>query len=113
MKQARTASRTGALSDLRKHHLAENGGSTTTGETLRNLTPRALRPLRWSCGARCRRMGSTARGAGSSEASHPMAVNETVIALLRLKPNLAKFADDPPHIQAAVDIPPGTGTTAS
>ncbi|MFD4339033.1 hypothetical protein ACFWPP_17895 [Streptomyces anulatus] len=43
-------------------------------------------------------MGSTARGAGSSGASHPMAVNETVIALLRPK---------------RVDIPPGISTIAS
>ncbi|MFJ5726435.1 hypothetical protein [Streptomyces sp. NPDC093149] len=30
-KTARTASHTGALSDMRKHGLAENGGSTETG----------------------------------------------------------------------------------
>lgn len=62
-------------------------------------------------------MGSTARGAGSSGASHPMAVNETVIALLRQKPDLAELADDPPHVQAAaqaaVGTPPGVGTIAS
>ncbi|MFF5721263.1 replication-relaxation family protein [Streptomyces buecherae] len=62
-------------------------------------------------------MGSTARGAGSSGASHPMAVNETVITLLRPKPNIAKLADDPPHAQAAaqaaVDSPNGIGTIAS
>lgn len=58
-------------------------------------------------------MGSTARGAGSSGASHPMAVNETVIALLRPKPNIAKLVDDPPHVRAAVDGPDGIGTIAS
>ncbi|MER6601600.1 replication-relaxation family protein [Streptomyces parvus] len=62
-------------------------------------------------------MGCTARGAGSSGASHPMAVNETVIALLRPKPDLAKLADDPPHVQAAaqaaVDTPSGVGTIGS
>ncbi|MGP3632686.1 hypothetical protein ACTU45_04825 [Streptomyces sp. 24-1644] len=62
-------------------------------------------------------MGSTARGAGSSGASHPMSVNETVIALLRPKPSMAKLADDPPHVraaaQAAVDGPDGIGTIAS
>ncbi len=46
-----------------------------------------------------------------------MAVNETVIALLRPKPNMAKLADDPPHVQAAaqaaVDSPSGIGTIAS
>lgn len=37
-KTARTASHAGALSDMRKHGLAENGGTTRTGESLRNLT---------------------------------------------------------------------------
>lgn len=36
-KQARTASHTGALSDLRKHGLAENGGQLPGGDRLRNL----------------------------------------------------------------------------
>ncbi|MFF9652942.1 hypothetical protein [Streptomyces sp. NPDC014622] len=38
-KQARTASHLGALSDLRKHGLVENGGKIPGGDTLRNLTP--------------------------------------------------------------------------
>ncbi|WP_371095368.1 replication-relaxation family protein [Streptomyces sanglieri] len=62
-------------------------------------------------------MGSTARGAGSSVDSHPMAVNETVIAMLRPKPNKAKLANDPAEVrataQAAVDAPDGIGTIAS
>ncbi|MET9429631.1 hypothetical protein [Streptomyces sp. NPDC003036] len=37
-KQARTASHTGALSDLRKHGLAENGGQIPGGDRLRNGT---------------------------------------------------------------------------
>ncbi|MEQ4611470.1 hypothetical protein ABMX48_36670 [Streptomyces cavourensis] len=41
-KQARTASHTGALSDMRVHGLSENGGSTDTGDTLRNLTYKGL-----------------------------------------------------------------------
>ncbi|MBK3521019.1 MULTISPECIES: hypothetical protein [Streptomyces] len=62
-------------------------------------------------------MGSAARGVGSSGALHPMAVNETVIAMLRPKPDMARFTVDPPHVQAAaraaVDAPPGFGTIAS
>ncbi|WP_405817390.1 hypothetical protein OG705_00130 [Streptomyces sp. NBC_00838] len=46
-----------------------------------------------------------------------MAVNETVIALLRSKPDMAKLTDDLPHVraaaQAAVDAPDGIGTIAS
>lgn len=41
-KQARTAAHTGALSDLRAYGLSENGGSTQTGESLRNLTLKGL-----------------------------------------------------------------------
>ncbi|MFD7102281.1 hypothetical protein [Streptomyces celluloflavus] len=103
-KQARTASHTGALSDMRKHGLSENGGSTTTGESLRNLTTKGLEAASYELRRPVAEMGSTARGAGSSGASHPMSVNETVIALLRPKPNMAKLADDPPHVQAATDL---------
>lgn len=116
-KQARTASHIGALSDMRKHGLSENGGSTETGDCLRNLTLKGLEAASYELRRPATEMGSTARGAGSSGASHPMAVNETVIALLRPKPNLAKLADDPPHVQAAaqaaVDSPDGIGTIAS
>ncbi|MEU5137926.1 replication-relaxation family protein [Streptomyces californicus] len=116
-KQARTASHTGALSDMRGHGLSENGGSTETGDTLRSLTSKGLEAASWELRRPATEMGSTARGAGSSGASHPMAVNETVIALLRPKPDLGKLADDPPHIQAAaqaaVDTPPGVGTIGS
>ncbi|MFI8178833.1 replication-relaxation family protein [Streptomyces microflavus] len=116
-KQARTASHTGALSDMRKHGLSENGGSTETGDTLRNLTLKGLEAASYELRRPVSEMGSTARGAGSSGASQPMSVNETVIALLRPKPNLARLADDPPHVQAAaraaVDTPRGIGTIAS
>lgn len=116
-KQARTASHTGALSDLRKRNLSENGGSTETGDSLRNLTITVLEAASYELRRPASEMGATARGAGSSGASHPMAVNETVIAMLRPKPNVGKLADDPPHVraaaQAAVDTPPGIGTIAS
>ncbi|WP_327686490.1 replication-relaxation family protein [Streptomyces sp. NBC_00467] len=82
-KQARTASHTGALSDMRRHGLSENGGSTATGDSLRNLTLKGLEAASYELRRPVTEMGSTARGAGSSGASHPMAVNETVIALLR------------------------------
>ncbi|MEV3898377.1 hypothetical protein [Streptomyces anulatus] len=46
-----------------------------------------------------------------------MAVNETVIALLRPKPDLSRMATDPPEVRAAaqavVDTPPGIGTIGS
>ncbi|MET9365641.1 hypothetical protein ABZX93_32650 [Streptomyces sp. NPDC006632] len=84
---------------MRKHGLSEHGGATGTGDCLRNLTPKGLDAASYELRRPVTEMGSTARGAGSSGASHPMAVNETVIALLRPKPDLAKLADDPPHAE--------------
>ncbi|MFI1377620.1 replication-relaxation family protein [Streptomyces longwoodensis] len=98
---------------MRKHGLSENGGSTETGDSLRNLTLKGLLAASYELNRPAGEMGSTARGAGSSGASHPMAVNETVIAMLRPKPNLARLTVDPPHVQAAVDSPDGIGTIAS
>ncbi|MEU8622704.1 replication-relaxation family protein [Streptomyces sp. NPDC048623] len=116
-KQARTASHTAALSDMRGHGLSENGGSTETGDALRNLTPKGLLAASYELNRPVTEMGSTARGAGSSGASHPMAVNETVIAMLRPKPNMARLAKDSAEVraaaQAAVDSPDGIGTIAS
>ncbi|GGP00259.1 replication-relaxation family protein [Wenjunlia tyrosinilytica] len=114
---ARTAAHTGALSDMRRHGLAENGGTTRTGQTLRNLTPKGLQAASYELHRPPTEMGSTARGAGSSGASHPMAVNETVIAMLRPKPNLARLTGEPAEAVAAarvaVDAPGGIGTIAS
>jgi hypothetical protein len=116
-KQARTASHIGALSDLRKHGLAENGGATTTGECLRNLTAKGLEAASYELQRPVTEMGSTARGAGSTGATHPMAVNETVIAMLRPKPDLARLAEQPAEARAAaravVEAPKGVGTIAS
>ncbi|MFF0451665.1 replication-relaxation family protein [Streptomyces sp. NPDC004609] len=102
---------------MRKHGLSENGGATETGDTLRNLTLKGLEAASYELRRPVTEMGSTARGAGSSGASHPITVNETVIAMLRPKPNMAKLAQDPPDVraaaQAAVEAPGGIGTIAS
>ncbi|MGW7193290.1 replication-relaxation family protein, partial [Streptomyces sp. NPDC054838] len=115
-KTARTASHAGALSDLREHGLAENGGTTRAGELLRNLTTKGLEAASYELGRPLTEMGSTARGASSSGATHPMAVNETVIALLRPKPHLRLLTREPVEAkaaaQAAVDAPAGLGTIA-
>uniref|UniRef100_UPI003D70E254 replication-relaxation family protein n=1 Tax=Actinacidiphila sp. bgisy167 TaxID=3413797 RepID=UPI003D70E254 len=62
-------------------------------------------------------MGGPARGAGSSGAAHALSVNETVIALLRPKPDLVLLAGEPPAAlaaaRAAVDGPAGLGSLAS
>ncbi|MEU1371440.1 hypothetical protein ABZ454_35715 [Streptomyces sp. NPDC005803] len=69
-KQARTASHTGALSDLRKHGLAEKGGQLPGGDTLRNLTPMGLKAAARELGRPVGEMGNPARGAGRTGASH-------------------------------------------
>lgn len=116
-KTARTAAHAGALSDLRRHGLAENGGTTTGGETLRNLTVKGLEAAAHELRRPLWEMGGPARGAGSSGAAHALAVNETVIALLRPKPDLTLLAGEPPQAlaeaRAVVDGPAGIGTIAS
>ncbi|MFE3905693.1 replication-relaxation family protein [Streptomyces sp. NPDC059153] len=98
-KQARTASHLGALSDLR------------------NLTPMGLKAASYELGRPVGEMGNPARGAGRTGASHPMVVNDAVLALLRPKPDLAQLVDEPAEVlaaaQAAVDAPDGLGTIAS
>lgn len=116
-KTARTATHTAALADLRTHRLAATGGSMSTGEALRHLTLRGLEAAATELQRPLSEMGATARGAGAAGASHPMAVNETVIGLLRPKPDLAKMAADPPGVRAAaqavVDAPGGVGGLGS
>ncbi|WP_228386290.1 hypothetical protein [Streptomyces katsurahamanus] len=59
----------------------------------------------------------TARGAGSSGGSHPMAVNETVIAMPRPKPDLKLLAGESAEAvtaaRAVVDAPAGVGSIGS
>src|SRR5882757_8648888 len=53
----------------------------------------------------------TARGTGRSGAPHAMSVNETILALLCLEPDLALLAGEPPEAvgaaRAAVSAPAG------
>ncbi|MET9880224.1 replication-relaxation family protein [Actinacidiphila glaucinigra] len=116
-KTARTAAHAGALSDLRKHGLAENGGTTKGGEALRNLTVKGLEAASHVLRRPLAEMGGSARGAGSSGAAHALSVNETVIALLRPKPDLTLLAGEPPEALAAAravaDAPGGIGSLAS
>lgn len=57
------------------------------------------------------------KSAGRSGASHPMTVTETVIALIRPKPDLDLVAGEPPEAVAAaratVEAPKGIGTLTS
>ncbi|MET9880210.1 replication-relaxation family protein [Actinacidiphila glaucinigra] len=116
-KTARTAAHAGALSDLRKHGLAENGGTTKGAETLRNLTLKGLEAAAHELRRPLAEMGGPARGAGSSGAAHALSVNETVIALLRPKPDLTRLMSEPPEALAAAravaDAPAGIGSLAS
>lgn len=69
--------------DLRKHGLVENGGKISGGDTLRNVTPMGLKAASYEPGRPVREIGGPARGPGRSGASHPMAVNDALFALLR------------------------------
>ncbi|WP_224756288.1 hypothetical protein [Streptomyces sp. col6] len=115
-KAARTATPTAALADMRRHRLAANGGSTGAGETLRHRTLKGLEGAATELQRPLSEMGATARGAGVGGATS-MTVNETVVALLRSKPDMAKLATDPPELRAAaqavVKTPPGVGRIGS
>ncbi|MER7497975.1 replication-relaxation family protein [Streptomyces pharetrae] len=116
-KEARTASHRAAVNDLRRHGLAVDGGRTRGGEETRLLTKDGLAAAAIELDREIEEMGGMPKSAGRSGASHPMTVNETVIALIRPKPNLNKVMREPAEAvaaaQAAVDAPDGIGTLAS
>ncbi|MFF5638681.1 replication-relaxation family protein [Streptomyces sp. NPDC012825] len=116
-KEARTASHRAALNDLRRHGLAIDGGRTRRGEETRLLTKDGLAAAAIELDREMEEMGGMPKSAGRSGASHAMTVNETVIALIRPKPDLNKVMGEPAEAvaaaQAAVDASDGIGTLAS
>ncbi|MFF3558316.1 replication-relaxation family protein [Streptomyces tsukubensis] len=116
-KEARTASHRGAANDLRRHGLAVDGGRTRGNEEVRILTVAGLAAAAIDLDREPEEMGGIPKGAGRSGASHPMTVNETVIALMRPKPDLDLVAGEPAEAvaaaRAAVDAPDGIGTLTS
>ncbi|WP_330293430.1 replication-relaxation family protein [Streptomyces sp. NBC_00576] len=116
-KEARTASHRGAANDLRRHGLAVDGGRTRGGEEVRLLTAAGLAAAAIDLDREPEEMGGIPKSAGRSGASHPMTVNETVIALIRAKPDLDRLTEQPAEAQAAawaaVDAPDGIGTLTS
>ncbi|WRZ96467.1 replication-relaxation family protein (plasmid) [Streptomyces sp. NBC_01007] len=116
-KEARTASHRAAVNDLRRHGLAIDGGRTRGGEEVRLLTAAGLAAAAIDLDREPEEMGGMPRSGGRSGASHPMTVNETVIALIRPKPGLGLVAGEPAEAvaaaQAAVDAPDGIGTLTS
>lgn len=116
-KEARTASHRGALNDLRRHGLSVDGGRTRGGEEVRLLTKDGLAAAGLELDRGPEEMGGMPKSAGRSGASHAMTVNETVIAMIRPKPDLDLVAGEPAEAvaaaQAAVDAPDGIGTITS
>ncbi|MEU2065202.1 replication-relaxation family protein [Streptomyces sp. NPDC013455] len=116
-KEARTASHRAAVNDLRRHGLAVDGGRTRGGEETRLLTKDGLAAAAIELDREIEEMGGMPKSAGRSGASHPMTVNETVIALIRPKPNLNKVMREPAEAvaaaRAAARAPDGIGTLAS
>ncbi|MGW4995741.1 replication-relaxation family protein [Streptomyces mirabilis] len=116
-KEARTASHRGAVNDLRRHGLSVDGGRTRGGEEVRLLTAAGLAAAAIDLDREPEEMGGMPKSAGRSGASHPMTVNETVIALIRPKPDLDLVAGEPAEAQAAaraaIEAPDGIGTLTS
>ncbi|MFE5095947.1 replication-relaxation family protein [Streptomyces sp. NPDC056638] len=116
-KEARTASHRGAVNDLRRHGLAVDGGRTRASEEVRLLTAAGLAAAAIDLDREPEEMGGMPKSAGRSGASHPMTVNETVIALIRPKPDLDLVVGEPAEAvaaaRAAVDAPDGIGTLTS
>ncbi|WP_328786101.1 replication-relaxation family protein (plasmid) [Streptomyces canus] len=116
-KEARTASHRGALNDLRRHGLSVDGGRTRGGEEVRLLTKDGLAAAGLELDRGPEEMGGMPKSAGRSGASHAMTVNETVIAMIRPKPDLALLAGEPAEAVAAarawVDAPDGISTITS
>ncbi|MET9039328.1 replication-relaxation family protein [Streptomyces mirabilis] len=116
-KEARTASHRGAANDLRRHGLSVDGGRTRGGEEVRLLTAAGLAAAAIGLDREPEEMGGMPKSAGRSGASHPMTVNETVIALIRPVPDLDLVAGEPAEARAAaraaVDAPKGIGTITS
>lgn len=113
-KEARTASHRGAANDLRRHGLSVDGGRTRGGEEVRLLTAAGLAAAAIDLDRAPQEMGGMPKSAGRSGASHPMTVNETVIAMIRPAPDLDLVAGEPAEAvaaaQAAVDAPDEIGT---
>ncbi|MFF0450022.1 hypothetical protein ACFYT4_27100 [Streptomyces sp. NPDC004609] len=116
-KEVRTASHRAAANDLRRHGLAVDGGRTRGGEETRLLTKDGMAAAGLDLDREPEEMGGMPKSAGRSGASHAMTVNETVIALIRPKPDLDLVAGEPAEALAAAraagDAPDGIGTLAS
>ncbi|WP_221355414.1 replication-relaxation family protein [Streptomyces beigongshangae] len=116
-KEARTASHRGALNDLRRHGLSVDGGRTRGGEEVRLLTKDGLAAAGLELDRGPEEMGGMPKSAGRSGASHAMTVNETILAMIRPKPDPDLVAGEPAEAvaaaQAAVDAPDGIGTITS
>lgn len=116
-KEARTASHRGALNDLRRHGLSVDGGRTRGGEEVRLLTKDGLAAAGLELDRGPEEMGGMPKSAGRSGASHAMTVNETVIAMIRPKPDLHLVAGEPAEAiaaaQACVDASDGIGSITS
>lgn len=115
---ARNKATRNAAGDLIREGLVVAAGSTVgRGETLFSLTSRGLEAAAAELDRPGWEMGGTASNAGRSGAPHAMSVNETVLALIRPKPDLGMLTGEPANAlaaaEAAVAAPDGIGTIGS
>ncbi|MGP3972242.1 replication-relaxation family protein [Streptomyces sp. 6N223] len=89
-------------------------GHSRAGEKLWSLTPAGLEAAAIELGRPIQEMGGLARGAGRTGAPHALCVGETVWALSRPAPDLARLQDAPQGaVEAARAEPPGFGSLES
>ncbi|MGW7008090.1 hypothetical protein ACWGCW_36190 [Streptomyces sp. NPDC054933] len=107
-KSARNKSHRNAVSDLATHRQVVEAGFTEGGDKLWQLTSAGLEAAARVLDRPEDEMGGRARGAGTTGAAHAMAVNETILAFIQPKPDLAKLTKEPEDVLAAAPaVPPG------
>lgn len=117
-RSARNKAARNAARDLIREGLVIAAGSTVgRGEALFSLTSRGLEAAAAELDRPGWEMGGTASNAGHSGAPHAMSVNETVLALIRPKPDLGMLTGEPADVLAAAEAmvgsPDGIGTINS
>ncbi|MEU1631039.1 hypothetical protein ABZ746_38530 [Streptomyces sp. NPDC020096] len=113
-KSARNKSHRNVAGDLVTHRQVVEAGFTEGGGKLWQLTSAGLEAAARVLDRPEDEMGGRACGAGTTGAVHAMAVNETILAFIQPKPDLAKLVKEPEDVLAAArSVPAGVGSITS